>query len=297
MPGTDTNRHYGADRFAPEFSSNGLVQRLVDLALDEDIGTGDVTTRTVIPENARGRAVILAKEPLVVAGLDMARMVFKRVGPEVAFTAVARDGDHVLDMVPLVELSGSLRQLLIGERTALNFLQRMSGVATHVRAYVEALGDSGVRLVDTRKTTPGWRLLEKYAVRVGGAGNHRMGLFDAVLIKDNHIAVCGGITEAVRRARAGAPFMHRVEVECENMAQVAEAVEAGADVVMLDNMDNDAIAGAVREIAGRAMVEVSGRITRERLAKLAGLGVDVVSSGALTYAATAVDISMDVYPG
>jgi nicotinate-nucleotide pyrophosphorylase (carboxylating) len=283
------------DTPGPALGKNPLVSRLIDLALLEDIGPGDVTTDAVVPPEARGRGVIFAKETLVVAGLDVAREVFFRMDPDIVFTPVCRDGDRLLPHVPLAELSGGLRGLLTGERVALNFLQRLCGVATHARALVERLSGTEAQLVDTRKTTPGWRALEKYAVRTGGAGNHRMGLYDAVLIKDNHIAACGSLTLAVERAKKAAPFTLKIEVECETLAQVEEALAAGAGIIMLDNMDDSAVAEAARRIADRALVEVSGRVGPERLKTLAELGVNVVSMGALTYGATAVDISMELF--
>jgi nicotinate-nucleotide pyrophosphorylase (carboxylating) len=270
------------------------VERLIDFALEEDIGSGDITTNFLVDPEARSQGAIVAKEPLVVAGLAMVRRVFQRLDPEVVFTPRFHDGDRVTKGAEVLAVEGRLAALLTGERTALNFLQRLSGIATHVRAYMALLGDSRVRLVDTRKTTPGWRVLEKYAVRVGGAGNHRMGLFDAVLIKDNHIAACGGITAAVARARAQVSHLTKIEVEAATQDEVREALAAGADVIMLDNMDAGAIRQATQTIAGRALVEVSGNVTAANLQTLAAAGVDLISSGALTHSARAVDLSMKI---
>ncbi len=270
------------------------VERLIDLALEEDIGSGDITTNFLVDPEARSRGAIVAKEPLVVAGLAMVRRVFQRLDPEVSFTPRFHDGDSVTKGAEVLAVEGRLAALLTGERTALNFLQRLSGIATHVRAYMGLLGDSRVRLVDTRKTTPGWRVLEKYAVRVGGAGNHRMGLFDAVLIKDNHIAACGGITAAVARTRSQVSHLTKIEVEAATQDEVREALAAGADVIMLDNMDTGAIRQATEYIAGRALVEVSGNVTAANLQTLATAGVDLISSGALTHSARAVDLSMKI---
>jgi nicotinate-nucleotide pyrophosphorylase (carboxylating) len=270
------------------------VERLIDFALEEDIGSGDITTNFLVDPEARAQGAIVAKEPLVVAGLAMVRRVFQRLDPEVIFTARFHDGDHVAAGAEVLAVEGRLAALLTGERTALNFLQRLSGIATHVRAYMELLSGKSIRLVDTRKTTPGWRVLEKYAVRVGGAGNHRMGLFDAVLIKDNHIAVCGGITTAVARIRTQVSHLTKIEVEAATQDEVREALAAGADVIMLDNMDAEAIRQATQYIAGRALVEVSGGVTAANLQNLAAAGVDLISSGALTHSARAVDLSMKI---
>ena len=270
------------------------LDRLIDLALEEDIGTGDITTETLIPADAEGRAEIVAKEALVVAGLATARAVFLRLDPRRTFEAACGDGDLLSPGTCLVRMSGRLQPLLTGERTALNFLQRLSGIATHVRRFVEALPAGGIRLVDTRKTTPGWRALEKYAVRIGGATNHRMSLSDGILIKDNHVAICGGIQAALAKARRTAPHTLKLEIEVETPDQAEEAASAGADIIMLDNMSPETIQEAVRRIGGRALVEVSGGVTRDTIASLAAHGVDIVSVGALTHSAVAVDISMDI---
>jgi nicotinate-nucleotide pyrophosphorylase (carboxylating) len=267
---------------------------LIDLALEEDIGTGDITTETLIPADAEGRAEIVAKEALVVAGLSVARNVFLRLDSTLTFETAFTDGDRAAAGDCLLKIAGRLQPLLTGERTALNFLQRLSGIATHVRRFRDALPETTIRLVDTRKTTPGWRALEKYAVRAGGAANHRMSLSDGILIKDNHVAICGGIRAALGKARRSAPHTLKLEIEVETPTQAEEAAEAGAHIIMLDNMGPEAIREAVQRIDGRALVEVSGGVTRENMAALAASGVDIVSSGALTHSAVAVDISMSI---
>ena len=269
-------------------------RHLINLALREDIGPGDITTHNLIPKEKEGRGIIIAKEPLVLAGLDIAKQVFIILDSNVEFASEYEDGDRIEDKTSILEIKGSLRTLLKGERTALNFLQRLSGIATHVRSYVDIIGDLPVRLVDTRKTTPGWRVLEKYAVRKGGAHNHRMGLYDGVLIKDNHIAACGGIVEAVKRLRSKVSHLVQIEIETSGMDQVKEALDSGADVIMLDNMSPDQIKEAVKLISGRALVEVSGMITKKDLKSFAGIGVDIISSGALTHSAPSVDLSMRI---
>jgi nicotinate-nucleotide pyrophosphorylase (carboxylating) len=273
------------------------VQHLIDIGLAEDIGSGDITTDSLVDPETRGTGEILAKEDLVLAGLDVARQVFHTLDRDIVLTPAYQDGDRVETGAGVLTVTGRLRTLLQGERTALNFLQRLSGIATQVRSFADALAGRSVRLVDTRKTAPGWRVLEKYAVRVGGAHNHRMGLYDGVLIKDNHIAVCGGIREAVNRARRGASHLTKIEVEVADLAGVREALDAGADVIMLDNMDEAGIREAVGMIQDRALVEVSGGVTRSDLIRLADLGVDIISSGALTHSARSVDLSMRIQGG
>ncbi len=279
-----------------ELSRLPHVRRLIRLALEEDIGHGDITTDALVAPDDAGVGEVAAKEPLVLAGCDLAAGVFRELDPRVAFEALRADGDRLEAGDVLCRLAGPTRSLLTGERTALNFLQRLSGIATHVRRHVDALGPRPVRLVDTRKTTPGWRVLEKYAVRVGGAWNHRMGLDDGILVKDNHIAAAGGIPEAVRRAREAAGHMSRIEVEVADPRELAQALEAGVDIVMLDNMDLAAVREAVAAVDGRALVEISGGVTLDRLPALADAGADIISCGALTHSATAVDISMSIGP-
>ncbi|MBW2099424.1 MAG: carboxylating nicotinate-nucleotide diphosphorylase [Deltaproteobacteria bacterium] len=270
------------------------LQHLIDTALDEDIGPGDITTDNLIAPDLKGKGVIIAKEPLVIAGLDVARQVFERLDSKILLNSGYYDGDTIKEGEIVLEVEGKLRALLKGERTALNFLQRLSGIATNVRSFVAELENKNVRLADTRKTTPGWRVLEKYAVRVGGAYNHRMGLYDGVLIKDNHIAVCGGIIEAVARIRGKISHLVKIEVEVSDLSEISQALEARADVIMLDNMDIDRIKEGVELIDGRALVEVSGNITRSDLNRLADTGVDIISIGALTHQAKAVDLSMKI---
>ena len=273
------------------------IQSLIEAALKEDIGSGDITTDNLVAHDAGGHGVIIAREKAVIAGLDIARRVFEHLDPKIIFRPECKDGDTVLNNGIVLKVEGKLRSLLMGERTALNFLQRLSGIATHVRSYVDRLANKEVHLVDTRKTTPGLRVLEKYAVRVGGAYNHRMGLYDGVLIKDNHIAACGGITKAVKHIRNNISHLIKIEVEVSSLNEVKEAVEAGADVIMLDNMDLDRIKQSIKHIDGRALVEVSGRITIESLNRLADVGVDIISVGALTHSARSVDLSMRIEEG
>lgn len=271
-----------------------FLARLIDMALAEDIGTGDITTEYLVSRDSRGRGIIVAKEDLVLAGLDIAKTVFLRLDPGIHLQSDYEDGAPIAPGETVLTMEGCLRALLTAERPALNFLQHLSGIATHVRTYVKALEHSRVRLVDTRKTTPGWRVLEKYAVRMGGAHNHRMGLFDGVLIKDNHIAACGGIRQAVAAARKRISHLIKIEVEVSDLAGVLEAIESGVDVIMLDNMDTPRIREAVAVIRHRAIVEVSGGITLQHLSELAETGVDLISVGALTHSARAVDLSMRI---
>jgi nicotinate-nucleotide pyrophosphorylase (carboxylating) len=272
----------------------GHIDRLIDMALSEDIGSGDITTQYLIPEDAAGTGTIKAKESLVVCGLPVAEQVFGRVDPSIHFTTQTTDGDRVAAGDILVELSGPLHSLLNAERVALNFLQRLSGIATHTAEHMQALAASSVRLVDTRKTTPGWRVLEKYAVRTGGACNHRMGLYDGVLIKDNHIAACGSIATAVHRIKAKTSHLVKIEVETTSLEEVQEALDAGADVIMLDNMPLDTMARAVKLVNKQALVEASGGVGITDLNQLAGIGIDLISMGALTHSARAVDLSMSL---
>jgi nicotinate-nucleotide pyrophosphorylase (carboxylating) len=271
-----------------------FLTRLIDMALAEDIGTGDITTDYLVPCDSRGRGIIVAKEDLILCGLDIAKTVFQRLDPEVLLQSDHQDGAKIARGETVLLLEGSLRALLTAERCALNFLQHLSGIATHVHTYVKTLQHSPVRLVDTRKTTPGWRVLEKYAVRMGGAHNHRMGLFDGVLIKDNHIAACGGIRQAVAAAKKQISHLIKIEVEVSDLAGIHEALESGVDVIMLDNMDIAHIREAVSVIQKRAVVEVSGGITLKNLSDLAETGVDLISIGALTHSARAVDLSMRI---
>jgi nicotinate-nucleotide pyrophosphorylase (carboxylating) len=269
-----------------------LLARIIEFALAEDIHTGDITTDTVVPSGRRAHARLIAKEQMVLAGLDVARQVFHAVDPDLRFIPRAVDGDVLAAGTVMAEVEGDAAALLRGERVALNFVQRLCGIATITARYVAAVAGTGAKIVDTRKTTPGLRILEKYAVRVGGGSNHRTGLYDGVLIKENHITAAGGITEAIRRARQGIPHTIRIEVETETLAQVREAVAAAADIIMLDNMDIPTMVEAVAIIAGRALVEASGGVRLETVRAIAETGVDIISVGALTHSAPAMDISM-----
>ncbi len=270
------------------------ADKLIDLALAEDIGPGDITTDNLVDAQAPGCGEIIAKQDLVIAGLDIAKRVFQRLDDGIVFEASVQDGDFVTSSSRVVTISGRLAALLSAERTALNFLQRLSGIATQVREYVSQLEGQPVKLLDTRKTTPGWRELEKYAVRIGGGTNHRMGLYDAVLIKDNHIAAAGGIAEAVARIKGKVPAAITIEVETTTLEEVRQALDAGAHIIMLDNMDLNQIRAAVDVVKGRAQLEVSGGVTRDQLTALAATGIDLISSGALTHSACAVDLSMKI---
>ncbi len=270
------------------------IKDLIQIALNEDIGPGDITTDNTVDPEIMGKGIIVAKEQLVIAGLEISRDVFTCIDPDVVCRFLFKDGDSVAKDNVVMEIEGRLRTLLKGERTALNFIQRLSGIATNARSYVEYLDDQKIRLVDTRKTIPGWRVLEKYAVRVGGAYNHRMGLYDGVLIKDNHIVACGGIKKAVESLQGKVSHLVKVEVEVSDLPSVKEALEAKADVIMLDNMDINRIREAVALIGGKALVEVSGGITKESLKLLSGSGVDIISVGALTHSARSVDLSMRI---
>jgi nicotinate-nucleotide pyrophosphorylase (carboxylating) len=276
-----------------------FLDRLIDLALEEDLGAaGDVTTDALVPEDSRGRAELWAKEPLVLAGSAAFARVFTRLEPEAQVRFAFRDGAEVETRTVLATVSARLRTLLTGERTALNILQRTSGMATLARRAAEAVRGSRLRVLDTRKTSPGLRRLSKEAVRAGGASNHRFGLFDGVLIKDNHLSAVGGdVREALRRAREQAPRLVKIEVEVTRLEQLPAAIEGGADVVLLDNMEDAQIAEAVRLAAGRVQLEVSGNVTLERLPRLAQLGVDFVSMGALTHSARAMDLSLEIVAG
>jgi nicotinate-nucleotide pyrophosphorylase (carboxylating) len=269
---------------------------LIDLAIEEDAGLGDVTSRAIFPAAHRSRAVVSAGGDAVVCGLGVAARVFERVDPKLRVSLAARDGERVRRGRVVLRVAGPTASLLAAERTALNFLQRLSGIATLAGSFAAAAAPLGVRVVDTRKTTPGYRALEKYAVRCGGCANHRSSLGEHVLIKDNHIAAAGSLARAVGLARAGAPHLSRIEVEAKTLAEVREAVRSGADVILLDNMTPDRIRAAVAVIAGAAVVEVSGGVRLETLAGLAVAGVDVVSVGALTHSAQAADFSLTVLP-
>lgn len=270
---------------------------LIDLALEEDAGLGDVTSCAIFPAGHQSRAFISAAQPLVVCGLGVAAEVFRRVDPTLQVKLTAADGDTMKDGAKVLTVVGPTAALLTAERTALNFIQRLSGIATQSRRYAAAVAGTGVRIVDTRKTTPGWRALEKYAVRCGGCVNHRSSLGEHVLIKDNHIAAAGSLTKAVKLCRAAAPHLAKIEVEAKTMAEVKEAVRARADVILLDNMTPTQVREAVALIGGAAVVEVSGGVKFETLRDYALPGVDVISVGALTHSAPSADLSLTVLPG
>lgn len=267
------------------------AQTLIDLALLEDVGDGDITTDNIIPATTRRKARMVAKADGVVAGLPVAEMVFKKLDPQMSWKVITPEGSKVKKGDVLVEFEGTYRALLTGERTALNFLQRLSGIATMSAKYAEAVSDFKTVILDTRKTLPGFRMLDKYAVKTGGASNHRIGLYDMAMIKDNHIEVAGGITAAVNAVRNNIQEGIKIEVETTTLDQVQEALEAGADIIMLDNMDNATMQKSVELIAGRAKVEASGNMTLERLREVAATGVDFISIGALTHSVSALDIS------
>ncbi|HZW88908.1 MAG TPA: carboxylating nicotinate-nucleotide diphosphorylase [Myxococcaceae bacterium] len=273
-----------------------FVDRLIDLALEEDLGAaGDVTTQALVPEGALGRAEVWVKEPLVLSGTRAFARVFTRLEPAAEVRFSEADGARIASGAVIGTVAAGLRTLLVGERTALNILQRTCGIATLAARAADAVKGSKLRILDTRKTSPGMRGLSKEAVRAGGASNHRFGLFDGVLIKDNHIAAVGGdVGEALRRARAHAPQLVKIEIEVTSLAQLPDAIAGGADIVLLDNMDDVTVAEAVRIAAGRVKLEVSGNVTLERLPKLAHIGVDYVSMGALTHSARAMDLSLEI---
>ena len=261
-------------------------------ALREDISSEDVTTNAVMPQAVPGAVDLLCKGDGVIAGLPVFARVFALLDPAVEVTFFCEEGDAVSNGQRLAVVRGDIRVLLSGERVALNFLQRMSGIATYTRSVASRLKGTNTKLLDTRKTTPNLRLLEKYAVRVGGGYNHRFNLSDGVLLKDNHIAAAGGVGQAVAMARAYAPFVRKIEVEVENLDMVRQAVEAGADIIMLDNMSHDQMKEALALIAGRAQTECSGNVTLDNVAALADLGVDFISCGALTHSAPILDLSL-----
>ena len=267
------------------------ADELIRMALAEDVTSEDISTNSVLRAPAEGEAELICKQDGVIAGLPVFARVYELLGG-VRVELLARDGESVKKGQKLAAVRGDMRAILTGERTALNFLQRMSGIATYTAKMAALLAGSGLRLVDTRKTTPNMRLFEKYAVRAGGGGNHRYNLSDAVLLKDNHIGAAGGVRAAVQAAKAHAPFTAKIEVEAESVAMAVEAVEAGADIVMLDNMSHDDMKEAVRRIGGRAIVEISGNVTAENAAQLKDIGADVVSCGALTHSAPILDVSL-----
>jgi len=292
--------------FPPAFCSHAVrmealaaeeIRRVVQLALAEDVGGGDITTLATVAPNATAKAVMIAREPLVVAGLAVAEAVFGELSPAIRISRTAKDGDHVTSGQSLLHISGPAQAMLTGERVALNFIQRLSGVATLTRQYVDAVKGTRAQILDTRKTTPGLRRLEKYAVTCGGGHTHRAGLFDKVLIKDNHLAALqhdppNPIAAAVRRAREKYP-RHTIEVEADTLEQVEQAVAAGADIILLDNMNLVQLRLAVQQAKGRAKTEASGGVNLASVRQIAETGVDCISVGALTHSARAADIALD----
>lgn len=273
-----------------------LLNRQIETWLQEDIGFGDVTSLSTVPENLEGIGILYAKQSGVIAGLTVAERVFSFVDAELVFSPKVAEGAFVEKGAVIAQVEGRVRSVLGGERLALNLLQRLSGIATMTSKYVEKVRkvSEKVRIVDTRKTTPGLRMLEKYAVTVGGGHNHRLGLFDAVMIKDNHIKAAGGIHEAVSHARAAIPHTMRVEVEVETLTQLEEAISAKPDIIMLDNMDTKTMTEAVCRVDGRMIVEASGGVSLNTVEEIAATGVDVISVGSLTHSVTALDISLDL---
>lgn len=269
------------------------VERIIDAALAEDIGAVDLTSEIVVPAGARARFVLRPREPIVLAGLAVAEAVFRRRAPDCGFTPAAADGDRVAAGAVIATVTGPARALLTAERTALNLLSHMSGIATLTRRYVDRIAGTRAQLIDTRKTTPGLRALEKHATVLGGARNHRLDLAGGIMIKDNHIAVCGSIAAAVARARAAAPVLTKIEVECDSLEQVREALAAGADMILLDNMSPAMLREAVAIVAGRIPLEASGGVTLETVRAIAETGVDFISVGRLTQGAPAADIGLD----
>ena len=275
-----------------EITMKMQADQLIRMALQEDITSEDVSTNAVMPTATRGNVDLIAKEDGVVAGLEIYARVFKILDEKTEIEFHCKDGDEVKKGELMATVTGDIRVLLSGERVALNYLQRMSGIATYTRQVAKLLEGSNVTLLDTRKTTPNCRVFEKYAVRVGGGHNHRYNLSDGVLLKDNHIGAAGSVAKAVKMAKAYAPFVRKIEIEVETLDQVKEAVEAGADIIMLDNMTSEVMKQAVELIDGRAQTECSGNITKENIQKIREIGVDFVSSGALTHSAPILDISM-----
>ena len=273
---------------------NILIDKIIEQALLEDIGTGDITTESIIPYDLKTKGIIKTKEEGVIAGLKIANLVFKKLDSEIIFEKKIKDGTKVARDKVLAEISGPARTILKGERVALNFLQRMSGIATITSKFCQQVKDLPVRIVDTRKTTPGLRILEKYAVRIGGGYNHRFGLYDAVLIKDNHIAIAGGIKSVVNSTRKQISHMVKIEVEVENLSQLQEALEMKVDIIMLDNMDLNTMKRAVKTVKGKALIEASGGVTLEKVRKIAQTGVDLISIGTLTHSAKSLDIGMEI---
>ena len=268
------------------------ADHLILEALKEDISSEDVTTNSVMKDYVKGEVELICKQDGVIAGLEVYRRVFELLDADTKTELYCKDGDEVKNGQLMGKVTGDIRVLLSGERVALNYLQRMSGIATYTSQVAKLLEGTGIKLLDTRKTTPNNRIFEKYAVRVGGGNNHRYNLSDGVLLKDNHIGAAGGVKEAVKMAKAYAPFVRKIEVEVETFEMVQDAVESGADIIMLDNMDNDLLKQSIDYIAGRAEIEISGNVTKENIERIKNFGVNYVSSGALTHSAPILDISL-----
>jgi len=279
-----------------QFPPEATWRPLLDLALAEDIGPGDVTSRLVLSSEARGHARIESRQTLVVCGLTLVEHVFRTIDPQLEIAPQTEDGKTVPPGTPLLRIHGSVLSILAGERLALNFLGRLSGVATLTRAFVDAVAGSGVEIIDTRKTLPGWRLLDKYAVLAGGGSNHRIGLFDGILLKDNHIAAAGGVTRAVQLARQNAPANLRIQCEVESLSEAREAFEAGADLLLLDNRSPDEIREIVDACPDHLLLEASGGITLKNVRDYAETGVHRISIGALTHSASVVDVALEMEP-
>ena len=271
---------------------DSLIERLIDLAIEEDIATGDITTNAIIPVQAKAVAEMKAKADGVISGLEIAKRVFEKFEKDIVWEPLVNDGTAVKKGDIILRIEASYRTLLLGERLSLNILQRMSGIATETARYMKELAGTRTRLLDTRKTAPGLRVLDKMAVHHGGGSNHRMGLYDMIMLKDNHIKIAGGIPNAVKEARAHLPLSIKLEVETTTLEEVQQALDAGADIIMLDNMDHDTMARAIEFIGDRALTECSGNITRENVQIYIDLGVDFISSGALTHSAGILDLSM-----
>ena len=272
------------------------LDRVIQMAIAEDLGGGDLTTDAIIDPEIRGQAFLEARQPMVLAGLPVFCRVFYILCPEIQFEYFFEDSHHVSPGEKICIVSGPLSAILKAERTALNFIQRMSGIATLTRSYVDKVGTVKVRVLDTRKTAPGLRLLDKYAVRMGGGFNHRMGLYDGILIKDNHIMAAGSIEKAIALARENVPHTLKVEVEIEDLSGVEEAIQAGADTILLDNMSPDEMRKAVQLCGGRVTIEASGNVNLDNIREIAQTGVDLISVGALTHSASAVDLSLELIP-
>ena len=271
-----------------------MIDQLINLALAEDISGGDITTESTIGALQQGIGTIITKNVGIIAGLPVVERVLCRIDPDLDFHQLVSDGTMVEPMTPVAKVTGCAKSILTGERTALNFLQRLSGTATLTAEYVDAVKNTKTKIVDTRKTTPGWRLLQKYAVRIGGGKNHRFGLYDGILIKDNHIVAAGGIRKAVEMARSGAPHTAKIEIEVETIDQVEEALKTKADILLLDNMSNETMQAAVKKVNGNAITEASGGITLDRIPTISKIGVNFISVGALTHSAMPLDMSLDL---